>query len=74
MAETMDLLMRTLGYDTFVAQGGDWGSSITIGLAKLSSLGQQSDSNSGIQLPPSKLPQSKNELLRKLTKLIDTTS
>ena len=41
MAETMDLLMRTLGYDTFVAQGGDWGSSITIGLAKLSSLGQR---------------------------------
>lgn len=41
MAETMDLLMRTLGYASFVAQGGDWGSSITMSLAKLSSLGQR---------------------------------
>jgi hypothetical protein len=41
IAETMDLLMRTLGYSSFVAQGGDWGSSITISLAKLASLGKR---------------------------------
>lgn len=41
IAETMDLLMRTLGYTNFVAQGGDWGSSITMSLAKLASLGKR---------------------------------
>ena len=41
MAEAMDLLMRTLGYPWYVAQGGDWGSMITMSLAKLSSLGKR---------------------------------
>ena len=41
IAEAMDLLMRTLGYTSFVAQGGDWGSMITMSLAKLSSMGQR---------------------------------
>ena len=41
MAETMDLLMRTLGYTNFVAQGGDWGSGIATSLAKLRKFSQE---------------------------------
>jgi microsomal epoxide hydrolase len=33
IAEAFDSLMRTLGYDTYFAQGGDWGTLITILLA-----------------------------------------
>ncbi|KAK9833283.1 hypothetical protein WJX81_002954 [Elliptochloris bilobata] len=34
IAETFDALMSALGYQTYVAQGGDWGSAITSTLAR----------------------------------------
>lgn len=35
MARTFDLMMRTIGYPAYVAQGGDWGSAICGALGKL---------------------------------------
>jgi len=37
MAHSMILLMNTLGYPSFVAQGGDWGAAICLALGQLSS-------------------------------------
>ncbi|MEO1046644.1 MAG: epoxide hydrolase family protein [Pseudomonadota bacterium] len=34
IAEAWDMLMRTLGYDRYFAQGGDWGSVVTLEMAR----------------------------------------
>jgi len=39
MARTVDLLMRSLGYNAYVAQGGDWGAVICQTLGRLVSVG-----------------------------------
>mmetsp|Transcript_106187 Transcript_106187/g.342554 ORF Transcript_106187/g.342554 Transcript_106187/m.342554 type:complete len:419 (-) Transcript_106187:80-1336(-) len=40
MARTCDLLMRSLGYSAYVAQGGDWGAVVTKNLGQLASAGR----------------------------------
>lgn len=42
MARTVDLLMRSLGYSAYVAQGGDWGAMICRNIAQLTSMGRLS--------------------------------
>lgn len=40
MAATMNKLMHQLGYSKYLAQGGDWGSSICRGLGQLEAIGK----------------------------------